>query len=137
MLDRWVENGLLKVLSNEGIGAIAFSPLEQGILTDKYLKGIPKDSRASTDTSYLDSNRITTELLDKVGKLNEIALNRGQSLAQMSLAWILRNPEITTVLVGVSRPDQLLDNTKSLENLALKTVFIEFTWLFILCTSFF
>ena len=117
MLDRWVENGLLKVLSNEGIGAIAFSPLEQGILTDKYLKGIPKDSRASTDTSYLDSNRITTELLDKVGKLNEIALNRGQSLAQMSLAWILRNPEITTVLVGVSRPDQLLDNTKSLENL--------------------
>ena len=121
MLDRWVENGLLKVLSNEGIGAIAFSPLEQGILTNKYLKGVPEDSRASSDISYLTSDQITPEVLDKVSKLNEIALNRGQSLAQMSIAWILRNPEITTVLVGVSRPEQLLDNVESLENLDFST----------------
>ena len=117
MLERWVENGLLKVLSNEGIGAIAFSPLKQGLLTNKYLEGIPTGSRASNDTSYLDSEQITPELLNKVSKLNEIALSRGQSLAQMSIAWILRNPEITTVLVGVSRPEQLLDNIESLENL--------------------
>ena len=117
MLDRWVENGLLKVLSNEGIGAIAFSTLEQGMLTNKYLKGIPENSRANNDTSYLNSDQITPEILNKVRKLNEIALNRGQSLAQMSIAWILRNPEITTVLVGVSRSEQLLDNIKSLENL--------------------
>jgi len=117
MLDRWVENGLLKVLRNEGIGAIAFSPLEQGILTNKYLRGIPEDSRASSDTSYLDSEQITPHLLNKVKKLNEMALDRGQSLAQMSIAWILRNNEITTVLVGVSNPEQLIDNIKSLENL--------------------
>jgi len=117
MLDRWVEDGLLKVLSNEGIGAIAFSPLEQGMLTDKYLKGIPNDSRAYNATSYLESDQITPELLDKVRKLNKIAQNRDQSLAQMSIAWILRNPEITTVLVGVSKPEQLLDNIESLDNL--------------------
>ena len=117
MLDRWVEDGLLKVLSNEGIGAIAFSPLKQGILTDKYLKGIPNDSRAYNTTSYLDSDQITPELLNKVSKLNKIAQGRGQSLAQMSIAWILRNPEITTVLVGVSKPEQLLDNVESLDNL--------------------
>jgi L-glyceraldehyde 3-phosphate reductase len=121
MLDRWVENGLLKVLSNEGIGAIAFSPLEQGILTDKYLNGIPKDSRAYNDTSYLGSDQISPELLNKVSKLNDIALSREQSLAQMSIAWILRNPEITTVLVGVSRPEQLLNNIESLENLDFST----------------
>ena len=117
MLDRWVEDGLLKVLSNEGIGAIAFSPLKQGILTDKYLKGIPNDSRAYNTTIYLDSDQITPELLNKVSKLNKIAQGRGQSLAQMSIAWILRNPEITTVLVGVSKPEQLLDNVESLDNL--------------------
>ena len=117
MLDRWVEDGLLKVLSNEGIGAIAFSPLKQGILTDKYLKGIPNDSRAYNTTSYLDSDQITPELLNKVSKLNKIAQGRGQSLAQMSIAWILRNPEITTVLVGVSKPEQLLDNIESADNL--------------------
>ncbi len=125
MLDRWVENGLLKVLSNEGIGAIAFSTLEQGMLTNKYLKGIPENSRANSETSYLDSDQITTEILNKVRKLNEIALNRGQSLAQMSIAWILRNPEITTVLVGVSRSEQLLDNIKSLENLNFSTEELE------------
>ena len=121
MLDRWVENGLLKVLLNEGIGAIAFSPLEQGILTNKYLKGIPKGSRASSDTGYLERDQITPNLLDKVSKLNEIALNRGQSLAQMSIAWILRNSEITTVLIGVSSQEQLIDNINGLENLNFST----------------
>lgn len=121
MLDRWVENGLLNILAKEGIGSIAFSPLEQGILTDKYLKGIPKDSRAGSSTSYLDGDQITPEILDKVGKLNKIAQNRGQSLAQMAIVWLLRNPEITTVLVGVSRAEQLLDNIKALDNLTFSS----------------
>ena len=118
MFDRWVENGLLNVLSQEGIGSIAFSPLAQGVLTNKYLKGIPKDSRANSEISYLESDQITTEVLNKVRKLNEMAQSRGQSLAQMSIAWILRNPEITTVLVGVSRAEQIMDNVRSLDNLS-------------------
>ncbi|AOW21708.1 L-glyceraldehyde 3-phosphate reductase [Urechidicola croceus] len=117
MFDRWVENGLLDVLSQEGIGSIAFSPLEQGILTNKYLKGIPEGSRAATGTSYLGSDSITPEVISKVQKLNTIAESRGQSLAQMAIVWLLRNPEITTVLVGVSRAEQLLDNIKAIENL--------------------
>lgn len=121
MFDRWVENGLLNILAKEGIGSIAFSPLEQGILTDKYLKGIPKGSRADTGISYLDSEQITPEVLGKVRKLNDIAEKRGQSLAQMAIVWLLRNPEITTVLVGVSRSEQLLDNIKALNNLTFSS----------------
>jgi len=117
MFDRWVEKDLLSTLNSEGIGAIAFSPLEQGVLTDKYLKGLPSDSRAVKDGRYLKADAITPEVLKKVNKLNAIAKNRGQSLAQMAVAWILRNPEITTVLVGVSKTKQLLDNIKALENL--------------------
>ena len=117
MFDRWVEGGLLKTLGTEGIGAIAFSPLEQGILTNKYLKGIPSDSRAIKDARYLKSDQITPEIIDKVRQLNSIAKNRGQSLAQMAIVWLLRNPEITTVLVGVSRTSQLLDNIRALDNL--------------------
>ena len=115
MFDRWVENGLLNVLSEEGIGSIAFSPLKQGILTNKYLKGIPEGSRANTEISYLNSDSITPEVIDKVQKLNAIAESRGQSLAQMAIVWLLRNPEITTVLVGVSKVSQLLDNIKTLD----------------------
>lgn len=118
MFDRWVEKDLLRTLNSEGIGAIAFSPLEQGILTDKYLNGMPADSRAVKDGRYLKTDSITPEILDKVKNLNTIAKNRGQSLAQMAVAWILRNPEITTVLVGVSKTQQLLDNIKVLENLS-------------------
>ncbi|MDC9722460.1 MAG: L-glyceraldehyde 3-phosphate reductase [Urechidicola sp.] len=118
MFDRWVEDGLLSTLNSEGIGAIAFSPLEQGILTDKYLDGMPADSRAVKDGRYLKANTITPKILDKVKNLNSIANNRGQSLAQMAVAWILRNPEITTVLVGVSKEDQLKDNIKALDNLS-------------------
>ena len=121
MFDRWVENGLLGTLSSEGIGAIAFSPLEQGILTDKYLDGLPSDSRAVKDGRYLKADTITPEILDKVKSLNDIAKNRGQSLAQMAVAWILRNPEITTVLIGVSKTEQLLDNIQALENLSFSS----------------
>lgn len=121
MFDRWVEKDLLSTLNSEGIGAIAFSPLEQGILTDKYLNGLPSDSRAVKDGRYLKSDSITPEILEKVKNLNEIARNRGQSLAQMAVAWILRNPEITTVLVGVSKTEQLLDNIKALDNLSFSS----------------
>ncbi|WP_431123645.1 L-glyceraldehyde 3-phosphate reductase [Flagellimonas flava] len=116
MFDRWIEDGLLDVLGQKGIGSIAFSPLEQGILTNKYLKGLPEDSRAVKDARYLKSDQITSEVLDKVAKLNAIAEGRNQSLAQMALAWVLRDEKITTVLVGVSRASQLLDNIQALNN---------------------
>ncbi|SNY99809.1 L-glyceraldehyde 3-phosphate reductase [Flagellimonas pacifica] len=118
MMDRWIENGLLDVLGEKGIGSIPFSPLEQGILTNKYLKGIPKNSRAAKDARYLKSDHITPELLQKVEKLDAIANSRNQSLAQMALAWVLKDERITTVLIGASRTEQLLDNIKTLDNLA-------------------
>nr|WP_299381966.1 L-glyceraldehyde 3-phosphate reductase [Allomuricauda sp.] len=118
MFDRWVEDGLLDVLEQKGVGSIAFSPLEQGILTNKYLGGIPEDSRAARDARYLKADHITPELLGKVEKLNQIATSRGQSLAQMALAWVLRDEKVTTVLVGVSKTQQLLDNIQALENVA-------------------
>lgn len=117
MLDRWVENGLLDVLEQEGIGSIAFSPLEQGLLTDKYLKGIPEDSRAAKDGRYLKATQIREETLQKVRKLNEIAISRGQSLAQMAIAWLLKDPRVSSVLVGVSKPEQLQDNIGALAKL--------------------
>ncbi|PCJ98764.1 MAG: L-glyceraldehyde 3-phosphate reductase [Flavobacteriaceae bacterium] len=118
MFDRWAENGLMDVLGEKGVGSIAFSPLEQGILTNKYLKGFPEDSRAVKDARYLNTNQITPEVLDKVRKLNDIAESRGQSLAQMAVAWLLKDERVSTVLVGVSRKEQLLDNIKALDNLA-------------------
>jgi L-glyceraldehyde 3-phosphate reductase len=117
MMDRWVEDGLLNELENAGIGAIAFSPLEQGVLTDKYLNGFPEDSRAVKDGRYLKSDAITPEILDKVKALNDVAKERGQTLAQMAIAWLLKSPAITSVLVGVSKASQLYDNVKSLDNL--------------------
>lgn len=117
MFDRWVEDGLLDVLGDKGVGSIAFSPLEQGVLTSKYLKGFPEDSRAVKDARYLSKDQITGDLLDKVRALNNIAENRGQSLAQMAIAWLLKDERITTVLVGVSRVSQLLDNIGTLDNL--------------------
>ena len=116
MLDRWVENGLLDVLEEEGIGAIAFSPLSQGMLTGKYLKGFPEDSRAVKDGRYLKTDQIGEELLNKVRRLNDIAQKRGQSMAQMAISWLLKDSRITSVLVGASKPEQLLDNLKSTEN---------------------
>lgn len=116
MIDRWVEDGLLDVLGEKGIGSIAFSPLEQGMLTDKYLKGIPEDSRAAKDGRYLKPDQIRGEKLEMIKKLNQIALKRGQSLAQMAIAWLLKDSRITSVLIGVSKPDQLDDNVAAVSN---------------------
>lgn len=118
MLDRWVENGLLDTLENEGIGSIAFSPLAQGLLTSKYIKDIPADSRAAIEGGYLDSSLITPELREKLKQLNAIASKRGQSLAQMAVAWILRDQRITSVLIGASKVSQLEDNIEALKNLS-------------------
>jgi len=117
MLDRWVEDGVLDVLENEGMGCIPFSPLEQGILTSKYLKGIPENSRAAKSTGFLQKDQVTDKVINKVLKLNELAEGRGQSLAQMAVAWLLKDKRVTSVLVGVSSEKQLLDNLASLNNL--------------------
>ena len=118
MFERWVEDGLLDVLEQNGAGCVAFSPLAQGLLSDKYLKGIPSDSRAASGrgNGALESGRITEEKLNQVLQLNEIAQQRGQNLAQMALAWILKDPRITSVILGVSKPEQLTDSLKCLEN---------------------
>ncbi|WP_235293528.1 L-glyceraldehyde 3-phosphate reductase [Portibacter lacus] len=119
MMDRWVEeDGLLDTLEKNGIGSIPFSPLEQGLLTDKYLDGIPKDSRVAKDGRYLSKDDITDAKVAKVQALNEIAKDRGQSMAQMAVAWLLKDERVTTVLVGVSRVSQLRDNIKSIENVS-------------------
>ena len=116
MMDRHVEDGLLDTLSEVGAGCICFSPLAQGILTDKYLHGIPEGSRA-TRNHFLKESTITEEVVEKVKALNEIAVKRGQSLAQMALSWVLRGDRVTTVLIGASRPSQIEDNVKIVENL--------------------
>ena len=116
MFDRWIEDGLLNTLEENGVGCIAFSPLAQGMLTDKYIKGIPKDSRAAKDLTYLNVETVNNNI-DKIQKLNDIAQNRNQKLSQMALAWILRQPQVASVLIGASSPDQLKENVKALENL--------------------
>lgn len=118
MLDRWVEeDGLLPVLEKEGVGAIAFSPLEQGVLTNKYLDGFPEDSRAVKDGRYLKTEQITEERLNKVRALNTIAQQRGQSIAQLAVSWLLIDPRITSVLIGASKVSQIDDNVGALKNL--------------------
>lgn len=121
MIDRTVENGLLDVLEENGVGFVAYSPLAQGILTDRYLKGIPADSRASK-AFFLKPENITPQLIVKVGMLNEIALLRGQTLAQMATAWLLRDSRVTSVIVGVSSVKQLNDNIEALKNIAFSDV---------------
>jgi L-glyceraldehyde 3-phosphate reductase len=116
MYERWVEDGLLDLLGNEGVGCIPFSPLAQGLLTDKYLKGIPADSRAAKPHGFLQSDQITEAVLHQLNQLNAIAQGRGQKLAQMALSWILRDERITSVLVGASRPEQLADSLECLNN---------------------
>lgn len=119
MFDRWIEDGLQDVLDEHGVGSIVFSPLNQGILTDKYLTHIPSDSRASKESSpFLNTSDITEELQQKLIKLNEIAKQRGQSLAQLALAWVLRGGRVTSALIGASRVSQLEDNVKALDNLS-------------------
>lgn len=117
MFDRWAENGLLDVLEEDGIGGIAFSPLAQGMLTNKYLKGIPEGSRAAKSHGFLQKEQITSKVLDKVKALNAIAEKRGQSLAQMAIAWLLKDERITSVLVGASSVNQLEQNINSVNNL--------------------
>jgi L-glyceraldehyde 3-phosphate reductase len=118
MLNRWIEPDLLDTLEREGVGCIVFSPLAQGMLSDKYLKGIPEGSRASRDGS-LSPRLITDEALEKIRALDEIAQRRGQSLAQLALAWTLRDPRVTSTLVGVSSLEQLDANLAALDNLDL------------------
>ncbi|KNX38592.1 L-glyceraldehyde 3-phosphate reductase [Luteipulveratus halotolerans] len=117
MLNRWVEEDLLDVLGEEGVGCIAFSPLAQGMLTDKYLKGIPADSRAAQGKS-LDPKMLDEAALKHIRALNRIAKARGQSLAQLALAWILRDPRVTSVLIGASSVEQLENSLGALDNLA-------------------
>ncbi len=118
MYSRWIEDGLLKVLREEGIGCIAFSPLAQGLLTDRYLKGIPADSRATKPHGFLKRDQITETELARVRRLDELAQIRGQTLAQMALAWVLRLPEMTSALIGASRVSQIEDAVGALTNLA-------------------
>ena len=117
MLDRWVEDGLLDVLDEEGVGCITFSSLAQGLLTNRYINGIPKDSRAASGrgNGAIESGQIQPNEIALANALNEMAQQRGQSLAQMALAWVLRDKRITSVLLGVSRKEQLLDSLKALE----------------------
>jgi L-glyceraldehyde 3-phosphate reductase len=115
MFERWVEGGLLDVLGQRGVGCIPFSPLAQGLLTDRYLQGIPEGSRASKAHGFLKREQVTDERIAKARKLKELAQRRGQSLAQMALAWVLRDPRITTVLIGASSVAQLDQNLACLE----------------------
>jgi L-glyceraldehyde 3-phosphate reductase len=107
LLDRWIERGLLDVLHEEGVGCLVFSPLAQGLLSDRYLDGIPGNSRAARDDSFLSTAQVTDELVSKVTKLSEIATNRGQSMAQMAIAWVLRQPTVTSALIGASSTAQI------------------------------
>src|ERR1700761_5756963 len=116
MFERWVEGGLLDLLEKEGVGCIPFSPLAQGLLTDKYLKGIPEDSRAAKPTGFLQKDQVTPDKIERITKLNDLAVGRDQTLAQMALAWILKDKRITSVLIGVSRPEQLTDSLRCFQN---------------------
>lgn len=117
LLDRWVEDGLLEVLTDEGVGCIVFSPLAQGLLTDRYLEGIPAGSRAARDDSYLSRNAVTEKLVDTVRQLNEVAAARGQTMAQMAVAWVLHQSGVTSALIGASRPGQIEEAVAALNRL--------------------
>jgi L-glyceraldehyde 3-phosphate reductase len=117
MFDRWIENGLLDVLGDEGVGGIAFCPLAQGLLTDRYLNGIPSGSRASKPHSFLKKQDIDEHRLGQVRALNKLAGEREQSLAQMALAWVLRDGRMTSALIGASRVEQIEQNVAALANL--------------------
>ncbi|SKA30394.1 L-glyceraldehyde 3-phosphate reductase [Chitinophaga eiseniae] len=125
MFERWVENGLLDVLEANGIGCIPFSPLAQGLLTDRYLNGIPAGSRASKPSGFLQENEVSEEKITRIRQLNSLAQERGQSLAQMALAWILKDKRITTVLIGASSVAQLDNNLDTLKNASFTTTELE------------
>jgi L-glyceraldehyde 3-phosphate reductase len=115
MFNRWVEDGLLEVVEKEGIGLIAFSPLAQGLLTDRYLKGIPEGSRASKPHGFLKQKDITEKKLRKIRELNDLAIGRGQSLAQMAIVWLLKDKRVTSVLIGASSVEQINNNLASFQ----------------------
>ena len=117
MFNRWIEDGLQDVLDRDGIGSIAFCPLAQGLLTDRYLKGIPEGSRASKPHGFLKAKEVTEERIGKVRALGEIARQRGQSLAQLAIAWVLRGGKVTSALIGASRLEQVCENVEALKNL--------------------
>jgi L-glyceraldehyde 3-phosphate reductase len=118
MFDRWIEDGLLGALDDEGMGCICFSPLDQGILTDKYLKEIPETSRAAKlDNQFHWGDKVTEERVEKVRQLNQLAQDRGQSMAQMAIAWTLRHPGMTSALIGSSRVSQIDEAVAALDNL--------------------
>src|SRR6201985_2795284 len=116
MFERWVEGGLLDVLERDGVGCIPFSPLAQGLLTNKYLNGIAEDSRAHKTTGFLQLDQVTDQRISQAKKLNTIAEKRGQTLAQMALSWLLKDQRVTSVLIGVSKPEQLIDSLQSFRN---------------------
>ncbi len=115
LLTRGIEDGVLQTLDELGVGCIAFSPLRNGVLTERYLNGIPADSRAARDPRYLKPDFLTDEVLDKVRKLNDIAASRGQSMAEMALSWVLRRKEVTSVLIGASKPEQIVQNCRVID----------------------
>lgn len=119
MFDRWVENGLLDVLEKEKVGCITFSSLAQGLLTNKYLKGIPDDSRIGRhlENGAITESQVTPEVMNKVKQLNEVAQNRNQTLAQMALAWILKDDRITSVILGASKVQQVKDGVEAIKNI--------------------
>jgi len=117
MFNRWIENGLQDVLQENGVGSIAFCPLEQGLLTNKYISGIPTDSRAAKANTFLSEERVTEDVISKVKQLNEIAQNRDQNLAQMALAWVLREGRVTSALIGASKVSQIEENVATLNHL--------------------
>lgn len=121
MMERWVEGGLLDLLEDRGVGCIPFSPLAQGLLTNKYLGEIPEDSRAAKLSGHLQTSEITEERRQQLRALNEIATARGQSLAQMALSWLLKDPRVTSVLVGASKPEQLADSLNCMKKLTFQS----------------
>ncbi|PPA68940.1 L-glyceraldehyde 3-phosphate reductase [Jeotgalibacillus proteolyticus] len=121
MLNRTIEEGVQDVLQENGVGSIAFCPLQQGLLTNKYLNGVPAESRAAKSTGALGENEVTEEVISKVQKLNDIASERGQSLAQMALAWVLREGRVTSALLGASKVSQIEENVKALDQLEFST----------------
>jgi L-glyceraldehyde 3-phosphate reductase len=120
LFNRWIEDGLLDLLENSEIGTICFSPLAQGMLTDKYINGLPKDSRAVKDSPFLNTDQVL-EMLPKIKALNEVAMNRNQTLAQMAISWILKEDNISSVLIGASKSEQIIDSVKAIKN----TIFSE------------
>jgi len=118
MFERWVEDGLMDVLKENGVGCIPFSPLAQGLLTDKYLNGIPSDSRIATSGVFLNESSLTEETLSKIAKLNEVAKSRNQKLAQMAVSWLLKDDRVTSVLIGASKVEQISDAVQALDNIS-------------------